>query len=129
VLPRPSLYRTLFSRESDALLRSLGKVELHEDEARSNQRGIGPARIGDFDIVVTGWRSPKFTDDVLAAAKKLKLIVHSAGSIRFMLDDSSIGNGFEVSTVAAAMRPRWRRARSVCDDAASQDARAKSRAA
>ena len=61
--------------------------------------------IGPFDVVVTGWRSPKFTDEVLAAAANLKLIVHSAGSIRFMLDDHSIGNGFEISTVAAAMAP------------------------
>src|SRR6185436_14800590 len=60
---------------------------------------------GEFDIVVTGWRSPRFTDEVLAAAKRMRLIVHSAGSIRFMLDDDAIGNGFEVSTVAAGMAP------------------------
>jgi phosphoglycerate dehydrogenase-like enzyme len=102
VLPKPSLYRQLFSSEADATLKRLGNVDFHDEE-----RDIGSdelaERIGKFDVVVTGWRSPKFTNDVLSAAKKLKLIAHSAGSIRFMLDDEAIGNGFEVTTVAAAM--------------------------
>ena len=104
VLPKPSLYRQLFSPESDAALRALGSVEFHDEERDLSSRELAE-RIGAFDIVVTGWRSPKFTDEVLSAAKKLKLIVHSAGSIRFMLDDAAIGNGFAVSTVAASMAP------------------------
>ena len=104
VLPKPSLYRQLFSSQSDALLRSLGDVQVHDSERDISSDELAE-RVGEFDVVVTGWRSPKFTDEVLAAAKRLKLIVHSAGSIRFMLDDSAIGNGFEISTVAAAMAP------------------------
>ncbi len=104
VLPKPSLYRQLFSPESDAALRALGSLEFHDAERDLSIRELA-SRIGAFDVVVTGWRSPKFTDEVLSAAKKLKLIVHSAGSIRFMLDDAAIGNGFAVSTVAASMAP------------------------
>src|SRR5207249_434574 len=77
-------------------------VEFHEDERDPTSEELA-RRIGKFDIVVTGWRTPKFTDEVLSAAEKLKLIVHSAGSIRFMLDDSAIEGRFAVSTVAAAM--------------------------
>src|SRR5438067_874739 len=104
VLPKPSLYRQLFSRESDTALRGLGRVEFHDAERDLSSHELAE-RIGEFNVVVTGWRSPKFTDEVLAEAKKLKLIVHSAGSIRFMLDEAAIGNGFAVSTVAASMAP------------------------
>jgi phosphoglycerate dehydrogenase-like enzyme len=88
----------------DALLRSLGRVEFHSEERDITSAELAE-RIAPIDVVITGWRSPKFDEQVLSAAKKLKLVVHSAGSIRFMLDDNAIGNGFEVSTVAAAMAP------------------------
>ena len=104
VLPKPSLYRQLFSRESDAALRGLGRVEFHDTERDLSSHDLAE-RIGEFDVVITGWRSPKFTDEVLSAATKLKLVVHSAGSIRFLFDDSAIGNGFAVSTVAGSMAP------------------------
>jgi phosphoglycerate dehydrogenase-like enzyme len=104
VLPKPSLYRQLFEPQSDALLHSLGELQCHSTE-RDLTSGDLAEMIAPFDVVITGWKSPKFTDEVLAAATKLKLIVHSAGSIRFMLDDHVIGNGLQISTVAAAMAP------------------------
>src|SRR3954454_22945042 len=104
VLPKPSLYRQLFARESDAALRALGRVDFHSDERNLTSAELAE-KIGDYDVVVTGWGTPKFDEQVHAAARKLKLVAHSAGSIRFMLDDSAIGNGFAVSTVAVAMAP------------------------
>jgi phosphoglycerate dehydrogenase-like enzyme len=102
VLPKPSLYRQLFSSEADAALKRLGNVEFHGEERDISSAELAK-RIGRFDVVITGWRSPKFSAEVLSAAERLKLIAHSAGSIRFMLEDDAIGNGFEVTTVAAAM--------------------------
>src|SRR5256885_9333277 len=93
VLPKPSLYRQLFSRESDTALRGLGRVEFHDAERDLSSHELAE-RIGEFEVVVTGWRSPKFPDEVLAEAKKLKLIVHSPRSIRVMLDQAAIRNGF-----------------------------------
>lgn len=104
ILPKPSLYRQLFSPDADAKLRQLGSVTFQTEEHDPSSSELA-GQIGDYDIVITGWRSPKFTDEVLAAAGKLKLIVHSAGSIRFMLEDSAVGKSFAISTVAAAMAP------------------------
>ena len=104
VLPPPTLYRKLFSPESDARLRELGTITYNGDE-----RDLTPAdlveRIGPADVVITGWRCPPFTDDVLAAAPRLKLIAHSAGSVKFMFpgDADALSRGFTVTTAAAAM--------------------------
>src|SRR5438132_8166456 len=78
VLPKPSLYRQLFAPESDAELRALGHVEFHREERDLSSHELAE-RIGAFDIVITGWRSPRFSEEVLAAAKRLKLVAHSAG--------------------------------------------------
>src|SRR5690349_15543816 len=88
VLPKPSLYRMLFSHESDQRLRALGEVEIPREERDMTSDELAK-RIGAFDVVVSGWRSPKFTDAVLNNAKRLKLIAHSAGSVKFMLDESA----------------------------------------
>jgi phosphoglycerate dehydrogenase-like enzyme len=104
VLPKPSLYRQLFAPEVDAQLRQLGRVTFQTEERDLTSEELA-AQIGEFDVVITGWRSPKFTEQVLSSAKNLKLIAHSAGSIRFMLEDSAIGRNFAVTTVAAAMAP------------------------
>src|SRR3954470_21278133 len=104
VLPKPSLYRMLFSPESDQRLRRLGDVEIPREERDMSSDELAE-RIGGFDVVVSGWRSPKFTDAVLANAERLKLIAHSAGSVKFMLDENAFGRGIQVSNVAAAMAP------------------------
>ncbi len=105
VLPPPALYRKLFTLESNARLRELGTITYNGDE-RDLTPGELAERIGSADICVTGWRSPKFTDDVLAHATRLKLVAHSAGSIKFMFPgdaDAALSRGFTVTTAAAAM--------------------------
>ena len=104
VLPRPSLYRRLFCDKTDARLRALGNVDFNADERELSSVELA-ARIADSQIIVTGWGSPKFTDAVLESAGKLKLVVHSAGSIRFMFNEAALDRGFAVSTVAVAMAP------------------------
>jgi phosphoglycerate dehydrogenase-like enzyme len=104
VLPRPSLYRRLFCDSTDARLRSLAKVDFNADERELSSVELA-SRIPDYDVVVTGWGSPRFTDAVLPNAKRLKLVVHSAGSIKFMFDEHALNRGFAISTVAVAMAP------------------------
>jgi phosphoglycerate dehydrogenase-like enzyme len=104
VLPKPSLYRILFSPESDQRLRGLGAVEIPREERDMGSDELAE-RIGAFDVVVSGWRAPKFTDAVLTNAKRLKLIAHSAGSVKFMLDEAAFERGIQVTNVAAAMAP------------------------
>jgi phosphoglycerate dehydrogenase-like enzyme len=104
VLPRPSLYRRLFCDTTDARLRALGRADINADERELSSVELA-ARIADYDVVVTGWGSPKFTDAVLENARKLKLVVHSAGSIKFMFNEAALDRGFAISTVAVAMAP------------------------
>jgi phosphoglycerate dehydrogenase-like enzyme len=104
VLPVPSLYRRLFAPETERRLRALGNVTVHADERNVTSAELA-GRIGGFDVVVTGWGSPRFTDDVLAAAgDRLKLVAHSAGTIKHMLPEAALER-FRVTTVAAAMAP------------------------
>ena len=108
VLPPPTLLRKLFTPEAEARLRQVAaRVELNGDE-RDWSSGELARRIGQFDVVVTGWRSPKFTADVLRAARTrpLKLVAHSAGSIKFLFEDEqNMFGSFAVTTAAAAMGP------------------------
>ncbi len=48
--------------------------------------------IGDFDAVLTGWGSPRFTREVLQAAPKLQVVAHTAGTPRAIFDDDVVGD-------------------------------------
>ena len=46
--------------------------------------------IGEFDAVLTGWGSPRFTHEVLEAATNLQIVAHTAGSPRAIFEDVAI---------------------------------------
>jgi phosphoglycerate dehydrogenase-like enzyme len=88
----------------DARLRAIASVDYYDSERDLTSLELAE-RVGAYDIIVTGWRVPVFTDPVLENATRLKLIAHSAGSIKFMLEPHALDRGFAVSTVAVAMGP------------------------
>ncbi|MFN3420901.1 MAG: hydroxyacid dehydrogenase, partial [Armatimonadota bacterium] len=47
-------------------------------------------RISGCDAVLTGWGSPPFTEQVWDKAEKLKLIVHMAGSVKFLFPNDVV---------------------------------------
>ncbi len=104
VLLRPSLYAQLFTLETDQALRGLGHVVFHSEERNLTSAELAE-RIPDFDIVVTGWGSPQFTDEVLAAADRLRLIAHSAGTVKHMLPPAVFARGITVIHAASAIAP------------------------
>ena len=53
-------------------------------------------------VLITGWESPPVTPDVLDRLPNLELILHSAGSVRGLLDPHVWERGIQVSTAAAA---------------------------
>jgi len=53
--------------------------------------------------VITGWGTPPFTDQVLDAADRLRLVAHSAGSIRRMLPRPVFERGIRVTHAASAI--------------------------
>jgi len=101
VILRSSLYRELFAPQIDGALRGLGQVVLHDQDRDLTSAELAE-HIPGFDAVVTGWGAPCFTDDVLAAADRLRLIVHSAGTIKAMLPPAVFERGIVVTHAAEA---------------------------
>ncbi len=101
VILRSSLYRELFTPPTDQALRKLGQVVFHDQERDLTSAELAE-RLPGFDAVVTGWGSPRFTDEVLAAADRLRLIAHSAGTIKAMLPPAVFQRGIVVTHAAVA---------------------------
>lgn len=101
---REALYRDLFGAEGDRRLRQLGTLESAGFDKNLTSRQLAAA-VGGVDIVITGWGAPVFTDEVLTAANKLKLIAHSAGSIKRLLPPPVFDHGTRVTHAAAALAP------------------------
>ena len=99
---RPALYADLFSNEADQQLRELGDLTFQSSEDNLTSKQLA-RQIGGYDIVVTGWGTPVFNDEVLAAADRLRLIVHSAGTIKRLLPPATFANGRRITHAAAAM--------------------------
>jgi phosphoglycerate dehydrogenase-like enzyme len=58
--------------------------------------------LGDVHGLITGWGTQRLTQPMLADAPRLKLIAHSAGSVKTLLDDAAYDRGIRVTTAAAA---------------------------
>jgi phosphoglycerate dehydrogenase-like enzyme len=101
---RPSIYQTVFDAEQDRLLRAFGALTFQTSDAPLTSEQLAEQLAG-CEIVVTGWGTPRFTDDVLAAAGNLKLIAHSAGSIKTLLPPAVFERGIAVSHAAGAIAP------------------------
>ncbi len=51
-------------------------------------------------IALTGWGSPNFNGEILESALNLKLIAHSAGSVKSLVNDAVYDRGIRVTTAA-----------------------------
>jgi phosphoglycerate dehydrogenase-like enzyme len=60
------------------------------------------AALAEATILVTGWGCPAIDDGVLAAAPKLRLIAHAAGSVRALVSPAVFARGIAVVTAADA---------------------------
>ncbi len=99
---RPSLYRVLFNAEAENQLASLGKITCQSSDdilTSSDLANLVPGQ----DIVITGWGTPVFNAEVLAAADRLRLIAHTAGTIKRMLPPPVFTDSRRVTHAAAAM--------------------------
>ncbi|MEU6607017.1 hydroxyacid dehydrogenase [Streptomyces shenzhenensis] len=60
------------------------------------------ALLAEADLLVTGWGCPPLDAAVLAAAPRLRAVVHTAGSVRGHVTEACWERGIEVSSAAAA---------------------------
>lgn len=104
----PALYRELFSDAADATLRSLVEVTFPPPSIATD-RNLTSAELAQLlpgqTMVISGWGTPTFTDDVLKAASDLKLVAHSAGSIKKLLPPALFSQGVQVTHAAGAIAP------------------------
>lgn len=92
--------RAVLDRESLALLDACGQTSGIEGLPES----LDPARMAEIaegaDACMTCWGTPGFTPEVLAAAPKLRLIAHAAGSVKSLVPDIAWQRGIRVTSAA-----------------------------
>ncbi|MCE5324599.1 hydroxyacid dehydrogenase [bacterium] len=59
--------------------------------------------IAGADACLTGWGTPKLTAEILDAAPNLKMIAHTAGSVKPIVSDAVWEHGIKVTSSAAAI--------------------------
>lgn len=58
------------------------------------------ARLAEAEVLLTSWGAPALTPEVLAAAPRLRAVLHAAGSVRYMVTEEVHERGIVVSTAA-----------------------------
>ena len=95
----PKMIRRMFN---DAELRRLEQSVTIAMPTMVDDQALKYPALTDTQVLITGWGSPPIDASVLAAAPKLKLIAHSAGSIRNIVPELVYDHGIRVSTAAGA---------------------------
>jgi len=62
-----------------------------------------PGLLSGAAVCLTGWGTPRLTQELLAGLPELKLVAHTAGSVRFLLPADVLERGVRVSHSAAVM--------------------------
>ena len=104
-MPKPKLFiaitktlrTSLFSSTSEERLADLFTVHGGDHDDKLSSADVAE-RIGGCSALITGWGSPEITPDFLAAASNLRIIAHSAGSIRRLIPKAALEQGIAVPT-------------------------------
>src|SRR5687768_12756030 len=106
-LPTPSHIRLMF-RPADwqALKAEFDVTENHEELIPSASEVL--EKIADYDAVLTAWGSPAFSRQTLDIASRLKLVAHTAGSVKSLfsaevVEEILMPRGFTVYSGNAPM--------------------------
>ena len=91
-LPKNSVFPTFFTQENIELIKSLGDVEWNEGSVHLTPEEIS-RRIGESEIYVTGWGSPRLDGKILDAAPDLRLLVHLCGTVVPFVSDEMWDRG------------------------------------
>ncbi|MBO0746275.1 MAG: hydroxyacid dehydrogenase [Candidatus Dormibacteraeota bacterium] len=102
VLLPPSLYRLLFDECADRDLRRIADVTFQEEERRLDAGELAD-RLPGQEIVVTGWGTPRLADPALRQADRLRLVAHSAGTVKPFVSPELFHRGVRVTQANDAM--------------------------
>ena len=102
VLPSPKLRADLFEPSVEARLNALGEIIANPNDQNYTSEELADLIPG-MEACITSWGSPKFTEEVIAKADSLRVIVHAAGSIKGLLTPAVFEKGIAVCTSQPAM--------------------------
>lgn len=94
-LPKNSVFPTFFPDENIALAELLGEVVWNGKNVHLTHEEIAES-IGDSDVYMTGWGSPRLDARILDSAPKLKLLVHLCGTVVPFVSDEMWERGVRV---------------------------------
>ena len=94
-VPKGVNFDTFFTKENIALLESFGEVIWNPTEKQMPPEEIADA-IGNSDVYITLWGSPRLEDRILKNAPNLKLLTHLAGTVVPFVSDEMWERGIRV---------------------------------
>ncbi len=94
-LPKNAAFPTFFTEENIRLAESLGEVVWNDKDVQLTPEEIAE-RIGNSDVYVTGWGSPRLDSKILDRASDLKLLVHLCGTVVPFVSDEMWERGIRV---------------------------------
>lgn len=94
-VPRP-LRDLILPEAALARLRAFAEVTLNDDGRDWTGDDLA-ARLPGVDALITGWGIAKLTAETLAGGDRLRLIAHSAGSVKGFLGDAVFDKGIAVT--------------------------------
>ena len=97
ILPE-TICRRMFTETDLGELRKLGDVRGPIDH---KEAGALSAALAETEVAVTGWGSPTFDAALIAKAPKLRMIAHTAGSVKTLVTEAVYDRGISVTTSAA----------------------------
>lgn len=92
-LNNPDLRSLIFHNEVIERLEQFSQVDWLEDYDKLEDC------IGEYDVCISSWGSPRLTTEILKKAKKLKFVGHAAGTVLPYMDESIFGR--EITVVNA----------------------------
>ncbi len=93
--PRGVVFDTFFTPENIKLAESLGEIVWFEGNKKPTASDVA-AQIGDCDVYVSLWGSPRVDSEILAAAPKLRLHTHLCGTVVPVTSDEEWDAGIRV---------------------------------
>ncbi len=97
-----AMHDVMFSPDDLARLRDAASVVGPAETGAANH--IRPL-LNDAAVAITGWQTARFDATLLDCAPKLRLIAHSAGSVKNLVNDTAYDRGIRVISAAAANAP------------------------
>jgi len=102
VLPGGELLRSLLPDEVRGELAKFADAR-YNDLGRNLTQEELMERVADADACITSWGSPQFTPEVVAAAPRLKIIAHAAGTVKPYVTEAVFARGIIVTGGAPAI--------------------------